>query len=125
MLQFPAKTSVSQQIKMAEGGSGNMRPGHSRSKRKGRSRRGKKHRKQAKLDQEDVDFLKENTKFDEAEIREWYKGFSVKLIFPNSLKKNSIFFLFSGRLPRWEFGQRQDFGYVFNDSSSEKCHRFC
>jgi hypothetical protein len=26
MLQFPAKTSVSQQIKMAEGGSGNLRP---------------------------------------------------------------------------------------------------
>ena len=42
MLQFPAKTSVSQQIKMAEGGSGNLRPGASRSKRKGRSRRGKK-----------------------------------------------------------------------------------
>ena len=56
----------------------NLRPGDGHRRQKSRrSRRGKKHRKQAKLDQEDVDFLKENTKFDEAEIREWYKGFSV------------------------------------------------
>ena len=56
----------------------NLRPGDGHRRQKSRrSRRGKKHRKTQKLDQEDVDFLKENTKFDEAEIREWYKGFSV------------------------------------------------
>ena len=77
MLQFPAKTSVSQQIKMAEGGSGNMRPGHSRSKRKGRSRRGKKTNHRIQLSQEDIEYLKLNTKFDEQEIREWFKGFKV------------------------------------------------
>ena len=77
MLQFPAKTSVSQQIKMAEGGGGNMRPGHSRSKRKGRSRRGKKTNHRIQLSQEDIEYLKLNTKFDEQEIREWFKGFKV------------------------------------------------
>ena len=56
----------------------NLRPGDSHRRHKSRrSRRGKKHRKQAKLEQEDVDFIRENTKFDEQEIREWYKGFSV------------------------------------------------
>ena len=57
----------------------NLRPGdgHHRRHKSRRSRRGKKHRKHVQLSQEDVEFLKENTKFDEAEIREWYKGFSV------------------------------------------------
>ena len=87
MLQFPAKTSVSQQIKMAEGGSGNMRPGHSRSKRKGRSRRGKKTNHRIQLSQEDIEYLKLNTKFDEQEIREWFKGF--KVIEKTSLKSFS------------------------------------
>lgn len=30
------------------------------------------------LTQEDIEFLKKNTKYDEAEIREWFKGFKVK-----------------------------------------------
>ena len=61
---------------MAEGG-GNMKPGHSRSKRKGRSRRGKKTHHRITLSQEDIEYLKLNTKFDEQEIREWFKGFKV------------------------------------------------
>lgn len=55
---------------------GNMKPGENRSKKR-RSRRGKKNAVKVHLSQEDVEFLKENTKFDEQEIREWFKGFKV------------------------------------------------
>ena len=48
-----------------------------RSKRKGRSRRGKKSNHRITLSQEDIEYLKINTKFDEQEIREWFKGFKV------------------------------------------------
>ena len=74
---------------MAEGGSGNLRPGASRSKRKGRSRRGKKTNHRIQLSQEDIEYLKLNTKFDEQEIREWFKGF--KVIEKTCLKSFSAF----------------------------------
>ena len=74
---------------MAEGGSGNLRPGASRSKRKGRSRRGKKTNHRIQLSQEDIEYLKLNTKFDEQEIREWFKGFKVK---KRRRKKGQLFF---------------------------------
>jgi len=77
----------------------NLRPGDGHRRQKSRrSRRGKKHRKTQKLDQEDVDFLKENTKFDEAEIREWYKGFSVDCPDGN-LGKDKILDMYSMILP--------------------------
>ena len=50
--------------------------GTSRKKSTRKSRKGKQ-RKAKNLSQEDIDFLKKNTKYDEAEIREWYKGFKV------------------------------------------------
>lgn len=40
-------------------------------------RRGKKHHPVTALTQEDVDYLKKNTRYDEQEIREWYKGFKA------------------------------------------------
>ena len=47
-----------------------------------RLRRGAKARKARKskgvgLTQDDIDYLTKNTKYDETEIREWYKGFKV------------------------------------------------
>ena len=59
-----------------------MKPGEHRS-RKRRSRRGKKSHSRVTLSQEDVEFLKDNTKFDEQEIREWFKGFKVSVISPH------------------------------------------
>lgn len=38
-----------------------------------------------KLSKEDMDFLKSHTRYDEATIKEWYKGFKV------SIKKQLIF----------------------------------
>ncbi len=60
--------------------SDNYRPGGGprKSKSSRRSRKGKGKKKMA-LTQDDIDFLKQNTKYDEAEIREWYKGFKVTI----------------------------------------------
>lgn len=33
-----------------------------------------------KLSKEDMDFLKSHTRYDEATIKEWYKGFKVSMI---------------------------------------------
>jgi len=33
------------------------------------------------LSQEDIEFLTKHTKYDEAEIKEWYKGFKVRAQF--------------------------------------------
>jgi hypothetical protein len=57
---------------------GNFKPGGGprRSKSHRKSRKGKTHKK-IHLTQDDIDFLKSNTKYDEGEIREWYKGFKV------------------------------------------------
>ena len=52
-------------------------PSGSRRKKSTRKSRKGKQRKAKQLSQEDLDFLKKNTKYDEAEIREWYKGFKV------------------------------------------------
>ena len=51
-----------------------------------RLRRGAKARKARKskgngLSQDDIDYLTKNTKYDETEIREWYKGFKVMHLF--------------------------------------------
>ena len=57
----------------------NMKTAGSSSRRKKsirKSRKGKQ-RKAKQLSNEDLEFLKKNTKYDEAEIREWYKGFKV------------------------------------------------
>ena len=34
-----------------------------------------------KLSKEDMDFLKSHTRYDEATIKEWYKGFKVRKYF--------------------------------------------
>merc|ERR1719219_3205684 len=75
-----------------------MRPGHSRSKRKGRSRRGKKSNHRITLSQEDIEYLKINTKFDEQEIREWFKGFKVDCP-DGELGKDKILDMYSMILP--------------------------
>lgn len=45
--------------------------------KRGKGRRSRKN-KTPGLSQEDIDYLAKNTKYDEAEIKEWYKGFKVK-----------------------------------------------
>ena len=42
------------------------------------SRRRKDRQKKHHLTQEDIEYLKKNTRYDESEIREWYKGFKVR-----------------------------------------------
>lgn len=34
-----------------------------------------------KLQKEDLEFLKSHTRYDESTIKEWYKGFKVRVIF--------------------------------------------
>lgn len=51
-------------------------PGGSRLKRS--KKRKSRKSKASGLSQEDLDFLSKNTKYDEEEIKEWYKGFKVK-----------------------------------------------
>ncbi len=46
--------------------------------KRGKGRKSRKN-KTPGLSQEDIDFLTKNTKYDEAEIREWYKGFKVTI----------------------------------------------
>ena len=41
------------------------------------SRRRKEKQRKHNLTQEDIEYLKKNTRYDESEIREWYKGFKV------------------------------------------------
>ena len=43
-----------------------------------RSSRRKDKQKKHHLTQEDIDYIKKNTRYDESEIREWYKGFKVR-----------------------------------------------
>lgn len=43
-----------------------------------------------KLSKEDMDFLKSHTRYDEATIKEWYKGFKVSA---TTRKKKLFFFL--------------------------------
>ena len=43
-----------------------------------RSSRRKDRQKKHHLTQEDIEYLKKNTRYDESEIREWYKGFKVR-----------------------------------------------
>ena len=62
--------SMSENMKQA--GSSSRRKKSIRKSRKGKQRKAKQ------LSNEDLEFLKKNTKYDEAEIREWYKGFKVK-----------------------------------------------
>ena len=65
--------SMSENMKQA--GSSSRRKKSIRKSRKGKQRKAKQ------LSNEDLEFLKKNTKYDEAEIREWYKGFKVKKTF--------------------------------------------
>jgi hypothetical protein len=50
--------------------------GATRLRRGGKSRKGRKN-KGAGLSQDDIEYLTKNTKYDETEIKEWYKGFKV------------------------------------------------
>ena len=52
-----------------------------------RSSRRKDRQKKHHLTQEDIEYLKKNTRYDESEIREWYKGFKVRF---NRLWLNSL-----------------------------------
>jgi hypothetical protein len=53
--------------------------GATRLRRGGKSRKGRKN-KGAGLSQDDIDYLTKNTKYDETEIKEWYKGFKVCIV---------------------------------------------
>jgi len=78
----------------------NMKQAGSSSRRKKsirKSRKGKQ-RKAKQLSNEDLEFLKKNTKYDEAEIREWYKGFKIDC--PNGqLTKEKVLDMYSMILP--------------------------
>ena len=56
-----------------ERGSRRQSTSNRQSHRRSRKDRQKKHH----LTQEDIEYLKKNTRYDESEIREWYKGFKV------------------------------------------------
>ena len=72
-------------------------PHRRRRSRSGRSRRGKGHAS-AVLNQEDVDYLKRNTRYDEQEIKEWYKGFKTDCP-DGTLSKTKILDMYSMILP--------------------------
>lgn len=61
-----------------------------------------------KLSKEDMDFLKSHTRYDEATIKEWYKGFKVsccsKICFSNRDNNNII-----GKFPRCFFKVERKF----------------
>lgn len=46
-----------------------------------------------RLTKEDMEFLKSHTRYDEATIKEWYKGFKVFILL-TSFKLLNMFFLF-------------------------------
>ena len=50
-----------------------------------------------KLSKEDLEFLKKNTNFTEDQIKEWYKGFVVSLIFKFYRILNFFLFFFCPR----------------------------
>lgn len=50
--------------------------------KRGKGRKSRIGGKTPGLSQEDIEFLIKNTKYDEAEIKEWYKGFKVSIIKP-------------------------------------------
>ena len=54
------------------------RQSHSSGSNRHSSRRRKHREKKHHLTQEDIEYLKKNTRYDESEIREWYKGFKVR-----------------------------------------------
>ena len=54
-------------------GSGSGRTHHRRHK----SRRSRQNHSAVTLTAEDISFLKEHTRYDEQEIRDWHKGFKV------------------------------------------------
>ncbi len=54
-------------------------PGGSRLKRS--KKRKSRKSKASGLSQEDLDFLSRNTKYDEDEIKEWYRGFKVNIYY--------------------------------------------
>lgn len=39
-----------------------------------------------RLTKEDMEFLKTHTRYDEATIKEWYKGFKVSFVFENVIR---------------------------------------
>lgn len=43
-----------------------------------------------RLTKEDMEFLKTHTRYDEATIKEWYKGFKVRFLFLNFKLRNCI-----------------------------------
>merc|ERR1712001_472674 len=94
-LSYPQTSTISNIMSMSE----NMKqPSGSRRKKSTRKSRKGKQRKAKQLSQEDLDFLKKNTKYDEAEIREWYKGFKIDC--PNGqLTKEKVLDMYSMILP--------------------------
>jgi hypothetical protein len=54
------------------------RQSHSSNSNRHSSRRRKDRQKKHHLTQEDIEYLKKNTRYDESEIREWYKGFKAR-----------------------------------------------
>lgn len=47
-----------------------------------------------KLSKEDMDFLKSHTRYDEATIKEWYKGFKVSIMIGYMLLEVFFFMMF-------------------------------
>ena len=102
-----------------------------------RSSRRKDKQKKHHLTQEDIDYIKKNTRYDESEIREWYKGFKVRFdqkyfnlrtshqnvpkyrfmfsIYPSL---NILLHILIGGLPKWSALKRQNNGDVYNDFAS-------
>lgn len=59
-----------------------------------------------KLSKEDLEFLKNNTSFTEEQIKEWYKGFVVSLLFTEQLHgrvENTIMVMDNLRKPYVKF----------------------
>ena len=102
-----------------------------------RSSRRKDRQKKHHLTQEDIEYLKKNTRYDESEIREWYKGFKVIWKISNdnaqslteylnefAVQKSLQIFLI-GWLSQWTTLKRKNNGNVYDDPSCWKCEAVC
>lgn len=78
-----------------------------------------------KLSKEDMDFLKSHTRYDEATIKEWYKGFKVSIYDDKFHKFNKEKESFKGwgrkscKIPWIVESPWKEFGYVSSFSTTE------
>lgn len=103
-------TKMSSDLRRSSGTSGGSGSGSwNRRQKRGKSshRRKKNQHTSMSLTQDDIDFLRKNTRYDEQEIREWYKGFKVcrnSYRHYNNQGNIDIGFLLVGRLSWWLVG---------------------